>query len=474
MTAAMAVSRHDNPVTPFSLKARAGVIVVLGFALIHAVVVMWRAQSFFFYGDDFLNFAVYVETGFNWAYLMRDVFGQMAPGYRLMQAMAFELFGMDYTRIQMLLAVVTAGTTALLGMAALRLGSRPWVLAVALPLLVLLPQSGQATMWWSAAVHTTFSFAAISAALFCASGNSPARAVLISMWLALSLLFTAKALFSLALLWGFLALRESQQGRHWFRASLSALWTLIPSIFVALAYLALLKAFHEPSIQPHPSPLVLAAYIWELTADYTIGSSIGLGSYGLGWPRSVSVALVLPLAVASVRKRPALLFPWVALFIYLAASAGAIGWERAVRFPGGTLRYCVEGSTLLLIVSALSVSAIRQTALQRLIVIAVATLIAINLGWHRSDIPLDADRDSARSFIANYQHDVALLPAGATIADTQLPEKIVPGWMVGYSRAGWLTRLYAPTVSWGSIETATHIVEEDGSITPILPATNSE
>src|ERR1700754_4447990 len=126
--------------------------------LVHAAVFYSRVQTSWLFADDFLNVQLSRQNGFTLRFLFQDVFGQVAPGYRIVQLLFDDLFGPSFAWAMIIVGALSISCTYALIRVSDALGARSWAIATGVILFIALPQFTHVQQWWAAAVHTIFSF----------------------------------------------------------------------------------------------------------------------------------------------------------------------------------------------------------------------------------------------------------------------------------------------------------------------------
>lgn len=449
-------------------------VVVL--AVLQAVLIYVRVHKSTLFSDDFLNFELYDERGFNLRYLFLDVFGQIAPGYRAVQALTFELFGPNFAAAATIIGCVSVACTILLAGLWERLGASGWAIICGLLIFIGLPQFTQTQQWWAAAVHTIFSLAAILVSLYCIAGTSRNRIVIACFWYGVALCFTAKVVCSPVIIGAVVYFQKSRaNGGDIKKALWEACCTLVPFAVLTAVYLAGV-ALYGPNIHnPKPSGALLAHYIWENVATGTVAATFGMDAWGLGIPSIVPVLGVIALAGISIYKSRRISVLWAASLTYMLAAAVIIGLNRAGTFPdaGATLRYGVEGSTFLVLTCVMAISSFSVPKAGQAIAVALGILTLINVQAHlRNRVLIAYPIAETRHFLKNLKGSLAKLDGerDVVIQNGMLPGSIMPSWMGSAGEIKRFLHLFS-NIEVGDARYATHRLDTDGTIRPIEPTT---
>ncbi|SEW16669.1 hypothetical protein SAMN04515660_2725 [Luteibacter sp. 329MFSha] len=438
---------------------------------LQAVVIYVRVHKSSLFSDDFLNFAIFDESGLTISYLLRDVFGQVAPGYRLVQGIVFRLFGPSFIATATIIAALSMTCSALLAGIARRLGASNPAIAAGLLIFIGLPQFTQTQQWWAAAVHTIFSLTAILAASYCLAGSHRHRIALGTFWFGIALGFTAKVVCSPVILAAIAFYREWRVVREFVPALREALRAIVPVAALTALYMVGLAVFGPQLGNAHPSASLLATYVWTNLVKATIGASFGLDAWGFDLPGWVSALGMILFAGWSIQKDRGLALLWGATLIYVLASAAIIGWNRAGTFPdaGATLRYGVEGATFLVLGLMLGISSLQLGRAAIFVTLLIATLVLINTQAHlRNRVLIAYPIDETRSYIRHLKASLRQLKGRRDVVILQgtVPESIMPAWMAPFGDVSRLLHLYSP-LPVADRAKATHELMRDGSIRPI-------
>lgn len=445
---------------------------VIAMLALQAVVIYVRVHKSSLFSDDFLNFAIFDESGLTIGYLLKDVFGQVAPGYRLVQGIVFRLFGPSFIATATIIAALSITSSALLAGIARRLGAGNPAIAAGLLIFIGLPQFTQTQQWWAAAVHTIFSLTAILAAGYCLAGSHRHRIALGTFWFGVALCFTAKVVCSPVVLAAIVFYRQWRLVPEFTPALRETVRAIVPVAVLTALYMAGLAAFGPHLGNPHPSASLLATYIWTNLAKATIGASFGLDAWGFDLPGWVPALGMLLFAGWSIRKDRGLASIWAATLIYVLASAAIIGWNRAGTFPdaGATLRYGVEGATFLVLSLMLGISSLHLGRLATFVTLLIAALALINTQAHlRNRVLIAYPIDETRSYIRHLKVSLRQLKGqrDVVVLEGTVPESIMPAWMAPFGDVSRLLHLYSP-LPVADRTKATHELMPDGSIRPIV------
>jgi hypothetical protein len=443
---------------------------------LQALVTWSRIHTSAFFADDFLNFEIFREYGGITArYLMREVFGQVAPGFRFVQGAFFDVFGLQYGCALAILIALSLLATSLIYVILRRLGCRDWAIVCGLVVYVLGPQLTSAQLWWSASVHTLFSTALILASAVCLMGpdgrgpSTVGRFTAVAYFV-LGLLFTAKVVFAPIFLAGIVL--YTQRGKSVRRGLAYAVRVLLPFFVPLAAYAWMVVRFSPAPAGPRVTHSlgIIAPYVWTQITDTTLAAMFGLGSHGIPMPAAalVAAALVLCIMIAGARKEPATMLLWAGVGGYIVASTTIIAIERAGVFPeGATLpRYCVENVTFLVIACVLALSRGELKGFGRWGAVAVAVVIACNLHVQSAKTAPDGMIAFSRQYVDNLKASIRELNdvPDVVVLDSVVPEHLMPAWMEHYRRTDMFLPLFTTRYLFSGPERATYQLDSSGRL----------
>jgi hypothetical protein len=449
--------------------------------MVQCAVIVARTHGSSMFLDDYLNFEIFREAGsYKLRYLLRDVFGQVAPGFRLIQGIFFEVFGVSYAAALAVMTFLSLASTVLIYGITRRLKCAPWAIWSGLIVFVFLMQFTAVQIWWSAAVHTLFSLTAILCAALCIvgrDGNGPSRRgqLLTLFWFAIALLFTAKAVFSIVFLTALLmyAYRARASGEL---VRLSIRNSIPFIVLVALYFWAIMRLSPAPagSDRSHDIQAILN-FAWFSIGDSTLAAMFGLGLHGIPMPETLAIALscaaVLLIALLGVWKDPRSSIVWLGVVGYVLISSIVIALERAATFADGAykMRYGVESATFIIIASIVALSSVRFHTKGKCIGIAIAVALACNLQINSSRIALEPGTLDGKAYAANLRHSLEQLKgvSGVVLLDGVAPPAVMPEWMEHYRRLSMLVPLFTTRYPITDNSRATYRVRDDGEIDPI-------
>ncbi|WP_322007402.1 hypothetical protein [Paraburkholderia tropica] len=454
-------------------------LLIAGILALQALVTWSRIRTSAFFADDFLNFEIFREyPGFSLHYLIRDVFGQVAPGFRFVQGAFFELVGVTYEYAMALLIALSMFLTCLVYAFLRRFDCRNWAIFCGLVVYVLMPQLTSAQLWWSASVHTLFSTALILASAVCLAGpdgRGPTRAgrIMSVVYFGFALLFTAKVAVALVFLVG--VFLYTQRGKSSREALPQAVRVLLPFVAPLVVYAWLVMRFSPAPGGPVATHNldVIIPYAWTQISDTTLAAMVGLGRHGIAtpWATLVAAVLVLSIMTTGARREPAILLLWAGSLGYIVASSAMIAIERAAVFPEGAYlpRYCVENVTFLVMVSVVALSRSELGTGGRWVALLAAVVVACNLQVQSAKTAPDGMIAFARQYVSNLKsslRDVESAP-DVVVLDSVVPEELMPAWMQQYRRIDMFLPLFTSRYEIAGPERATYQVDRSGRLEKI-------
>jgi hypothetical protein len=440
--------------------------------LLQAILIYVRVRKSSLFSDDFLNFEIFKEQGFTISYLFRDVFGQVAPGYRLAQGVVLDLFGASYLATATIIAALSITSTLLVAGIASRLGAKNWAIGAGLLVFIGLPQFAQTQQWWAAAVHTIFSLTSILACTYSLAGKSKRRVLIASVWYAVALCFTAKVVCSPVIFAAVVFYREMLEDENGGRALRTTAIELVPIAMLTALYLAGLSLLGPHLGNPHPTPSVLGQYLWDHLSSGVVAGALGADSWGLDLPRWIPLLALIVFAVATSIRKKNVVWLWLATLTYIIASGAIIAWNRAGLIPdaGATLRYGVEGAsfTVLTAIVAGSAPSVRRGA--KLASVVFGLLVLVNVQAHlRSHVLITYPIRETRTYLGHLKSSVKELEgrSDVVVLEGTLPDFVMPSWMMPFGTVSRFLPLYSK-LPVGDAAHATHELGTDGVVRPRL------
>jgi hypothetical protein len=430
--------------------------------------------------DDFLNFELYNDSGLRWSYLVRDVFGQVAPGYRLTQAIYFKLFGVTYLPALVIMGGLSLSTTVFLILIAERARVDRGLIAAAAIVQVFLLQFMHAQLWWATGLHMIPSLALIMAALWCLVGPQARGATLrdrigAALLFAGALSFTAKALFAPLMMAGVLLHLRRRAGFGWRETLRAIVGDLLAFVPVAVAYALLVLKYGSKENPPAPTLAIGIQFVWRALADGILTTTLGLGTAAAPLPRDLSVLLAVLLitaaAIMSVRRSHSMAFVWAGFLAYVAVAFGVIARMRAGGQwgpePGAALRYHCEGATFLILTLLLSTGGMSVGRRARQAAVTLASVIGFGLQIESHQVFHAWDVAHSCEYVANLKSDLKPLEhrPDVVLLDATVPGAVMIEWTAPYNRMSKFLPLFTQLPVMGP-DRATHEVAEDGHVRP--------
>jgi len=473
-------------------QRRLGVFLLFSAAVLQVVIIYLRTGHSYYFADDFLNFELFREAGFSKSYLLRDVFGQLIPGYRAVQALMFKAFGLNYFPALAIISALTVGSLLLIISIGLRIGaSFPLVTAISLPLIFQL-QMTDAQLWWSASlVSLPGLFAVVLGLWFLIGrdgrpGDDGARAAAVCF--GAGLMMFSKVMFSGVIYFGILLFLR-QRGHPvsaLFRNAVATVRQLRFVILVAIGWSLVFYLVTGAPSGPKPPFGVVTEAIWKSISDGTLAAILGLGSHGallLGnYQFTIAVSLIVFAAVVIATFRVAgacAAILWGCYGLYVVAAMGTIAITRAPHFGsdvGRSLRYNIENTTFLLLILLVafafrsSPDEVRSLGSRRAAIVGLvlAVLVSVNLQFQSRKVPDHWDVAAVRSYVDALSRSLAEMRGkeNVAISDEPAPDHVVPGWMAPYNQYRLFMTLFPGSPPVVAADRATYRITQDGKIVP--------
>jgi hypothetical protein len=386
---------------------------------------------------------IYRDMGLSWKYLFRDIFGHITPLYRLVQAVALRVVGLNFG----VLRAVMIGTALLPTGLLILIGNRlkiPLQISTSSALLIaVLPQISQAEFWWSNGLLVLPGLAAVFACLWLLIGKSGAGPSSREVWLAsavfiVGLGFYDKVLFAPVVFLG-VSISLKLKDRAIIPAALSAIFDMRYIIAASIVWAVALAVLRDPS-PPAPALSAAARFMWLSWNEAAVAGMLGVGGAGLnvGGP-VISILFAEGIIAGAIawtilrrgRFEKRAIFVWIGIMVYVAVTVALTARMRAQIFGadyGRLLRYAVEPAAF--IIAGLVIASAGR-GLRRPWIAATAILaIAINV-MVVSDVPLLGDPAGTLAYIRHIRESYSRVAgtAGIVVLDDSVPENIMPAWM---------------------------------------------
>jgi hypothetical protein len=467
------------------------VVLVLSAALLQILVVYLRIKHTYYIADDFLNFEIYRQQHFTRAYLLRDVFGQLLPGYRAGQALVFKAFGLNYLAALTIICALSAGSLVMMILIGVRLGaSTALIIAICLPFIFQL-QMTHAELWWAASLASLPGLFATLLGLWFLIGRdgkpNDDGAIAGALCFAAGLMFFSKVVFSAAIYFGVLLfLRQRERPvSELFKNARAAIWQLRFVILVALGWAIVVNYLTNALGAPKPPLSVIIETLWKSLSDGTLAAMLGLGTNGAllfgsyEWTIVATFAVFATIVIATFWSAgPAAAILWACNGLYLVAAMGTIALTRAPAFGSDTgrwLRYNIENATfllLLLLVACAASSSSRGpwSRLGSITGIAFAIALSANLIVQSRNLKDHGDVAAARAYVTALTRSLREIAGrqNVTLADGPVPQQILSDWMglYPYNQLRYFITLFPSAPPVVPSDQATHRLDGNGSIVP--------
>lgn len=432
--------------------------------VLQVLLICYRVRNSWLFSDDFFGFIVYQEMGFTLKYLFRDVFGQVAPGFRAVHALQYELAGVSFVATQFYIVVLSVLSSYLLVRIAMHFTTSRWSIVALLIVYIFSLQALHMQLWWSSALHTVSCMATMLLAIHAALQG---RFLLSAVAYAIGLSFTAKAIFSIipvaGFYWASVAPLRSRSD-IWRAAARFKFHVLALALYVAMVVVV------SPGMSaPRGSVAEVALFVWNAFADGAAASSIGLGSQASSAPQPLAAigaaVLLAVVAIVTIRAQPRNAILWATYLAYVVLGILPVAIQRAGMFgsgSGSSLRYNVETSALLIVVLMIALSSLRPSLLMRMSAIAAGVAIAGVLQWQSTNVSHAWDIAATKKYMQNLQRSLASLPPEAAIVDEETPDFVVPKWLAPYNTTQRISYLLRPDLKRAGRASAMYRVDPSG------------
>jgi hypothetical protein len=467
-------STPDETVSP-----RHHVSMLLALLCLQVAIIFYRTRRCSIFCDDFLNFEIYREMGWGWHYILRDLQGQMAPAFRIVMAVFFKLFGINYKAAVAIMAAASILTTTLIYLTMRRLKCAEWTIFSGLIVFVFLLQYSATQFWWSAATNTLFSTTSIVCAIFCVvgpDGKGPLwrNTILTALWFTVALMFTGGAVCAIIILASIFLYATYRD--TWLRTLRQGILKLIVMAAPILFYVWLAFRFSPTPAGPVPSHNILGIlnFTWYLITDSIVAGMFGLGTHGIALPEPlalvISFGVLAIIAGWAIYRDPRTWIVWAGAVGYILTSSLLISIERSAVFPGMAfkLRYGVEGTTVLIMAIILSLSKMRFSEIGRSAVLIGAVAIALNLQIQSQKLQIEPGEDSTRVYVDNLRHSLVMLRTLPNVIILDGISPAMPLWMEHYRPYSMFLPLFTRKYLITPDKTlATYYIGDDGNVHPL-------
>lgn len=484
-------------------------------------VFFWRAQHSYLFSDDFLNFAIFRDMGLTWAYILKDVFGQVVPGHRLINAMVFHYFGVSYLATQIIIFLLSFSCLFLM-MRFMRyrcLDARA-ILFFSILLIFSIPMMS-VQWWWSSAMHVLPSLACVLAALNVIEKRKlTTKSTRISLFVGLlygvGLCFYSKTLYSVVLI-GILVFENiydnsSTVVNSVFLAMKKSILFLMPCFVLAGLYIFVVINL---GVVPHSSGdgslVFMMKYVYLGVMEGTIKGVLGLGGYSYLTPNSpvsniIGIELVNNIYVkiifstvlmflccwfvfiGFIRRGFLALFIWLGLMIYLAAAFGTIALMRGEIFgleSALSPRYQADNIYYVLIFLVVMLTGVNGAVSLKfrwagLIHEGVKLwffrwsyvlcfLVSMHLLIGAIQVKPIWDYSAVNRYVLNLTMSLSGFPLNAEISieDGIPPEVIYPGWMAPWNQYRLFLPIFSKGITFRADGSAQYTISDNGKISKV-------
>lgn len=488
------------------LRDRLELLALIAIVLVVAGI---SAHSSFFTGDDFINFRIALDRGFNHQFLATPIFQHFAPGHRAGDYFLIRYFPMNFdVAIALMLVMFGVAMAAFHGVCTELFGRSRWNL---LPTLLFGTSSCylRVVQWWAGAAHTLpgvmctliglWAFLyfqrtrngwvlALGAIAYAGGLAFYSKTLLLALYMPLIVVLFMTAPLSLRSIWAAL-----------WRERIAWIAYAIP----ALAYL-LNYALHDYANNLAPSLADMTSYVkiaWlRGFSPGLIGQSVPGDALTSGDRVAIVLAqlFVLGGVLLSILRKPSAWRAWVFFAIVAGVNILIVGRERVEHFGPGIgydQRYLTEIAFLFPLALGFAFYRFRNCGrgradtspqpVERPLVGALAdgtpfmrhaapVLLAIGVVAYAASylntahaFTQDSQGKDARGYIGNVKRSLRALKAQGrppVLLDSTVPPNIVQDFFVGYNRIGPVLTEVDRSVQIGGTARSALLVDGDGQI----------
>ena len=453
--------------------------------LTQSIFILYSRHGDWFFLDDFLGFIVARESGLTWHYIRHDVFGQFAPGYRLLDYLYFQSLGLNYTGVRLFDVVTMASMTISLTLLMRRWRSPLARGGLALALVPYSPIFSVIFQWFSAALHVlpATGFILVSLVILARPAALTWRhRCAAAAFYAAALMFYAKMLFASILFLGLRLAVTTATAPRVSRAIMQALVDILPCVPVAALYLTIVVTGGYHSGTP---PTSIGCVLEFLRIGLLNGFACNMFGFDAALPGRQAVAMIALLTpiILLCWKNPNLAWLWVAFCIQFALALAAIAWGRVVGFGpqlAALSRYHCDSAVLYAACLIISTGAFwRRPAQQasnaagqpteglsgRLGIVAVLAFAAYLSGASlRQPLLYENDNGTIAHYVQHLHATMEAVPVDVPIEDVTLPDWLMPGWMAPHNHLSDFILLFKSAHAFTDARNAGVTIDANGQI----------
>ena len=452
---------------------------------VQTMFILYSRRHDYFFLDDFLGFIVARTSGMNFAYLTHDVFGQFAPGYRLLDYLYIQVIGLHYSAVRLFdIVTISATTLLLLGLI------RRWRLppAFAAPIIAFIPFSPIFVVlfqWFSSALHVYAAMVFAMSALLCMADPKPLterRRIIGAILFAFGLLFYAKMLFLSVLLFAVRMFVSAESGSRMRDAFMHALRDLALFIPLAVIYLCIVALGHYSSGRPPTGILPILSFVRVGFLEGFAANLFGLDPALPGRTALACTLLLLPMALSVMRNARSLLI-WAGFLIQFILAMAAVAYGRVTIFGpevAALSRYHTETAVFYLACLIICFATVRRPAegvlARRRMTsldwggLAAGIVLALVLGHASLKVPLLYAPDDGRvaAYVSNFRRSLLDKDTDRPIFDATVPDWVMPAWMAPLNRIHDFALLFPVGARFTNNKQGSVSFDETGQLRPVI------
>ena len=459
-------------------SARPWLLVVSCLLTVSLCATLYQTRRFYFFSDDFLNFVIASDMGLTRAYLVRDVFGQFVPLYRLINYLYLRCFGLAFWPFRLMLVMFHW----VMILVVYRFGAERRMdgssLLILLAFVAFSPVFATTQQWWSAAVSVLVAAAAITVAVFVGLRGPYLRRrdrAFIALLFFVGLATYPKVLITIIPLLS-VRLFARLQGRDagFFKMTMAAAADLWPVMVIALAYAIIVSAGGYSAGVTRPTLSVMCAFIWRAWNRGFLANGLGIAPD----PSFVLVVfniLVLYFVATCIIRAPRSVVLWLGFIAYFVVSTGLIAWNRAVVFGlevADTGRYYVDALCLFILFSIASLGEQGRSARSQpkdpnrsSVSVACVTSFLLIAATGRVSHLWYAGPEKPAAFVANMRAGLAEAGRNDLLNATMVvPGYVMPAWMWPLNQYKYFVPLFGRRPSAAFSPARGIYIRDDGTL----------
>ena len=422
--------------------ARANMALSVATALLLALVavqIIYTTRNYYFFSDDFLNFALEREMGPWPAFFFRDWIGEFIPLFGVFHAVYMRLFGVQFWPFRVSLVLMQWSLILMTAWFGHRRRISPAVVIPAMAILACSPIYGTLFQWYSAALQVLCEGMAGLAAIYVMAyrGRLSRGRFLLGSLLYLAAMFCfPKGLFLAAILFAVrMHAAFCEPGVTLRGAALRALDDVWLVAILGIGYAVNVVLGHHVSGVPHAGLALMLNYLWLGWNHGFVTGILGLDQDFPGHVALANIAVVGLVAATIVRDRRCAIL-WCGYAVYFLVALATIADNRAATFglqSATTPRYYADMLNFFVAVTLIACTPLADTAPRLLTGRGIAAIAVLTVAccafWINAStrIPWVWDRPLRNEvFVQNLKASLAKAAPDAKIADAVVPPWVMP------------------------------------------------